>query len=133
MKSFQKFNRKNIKRSIRVSNILKQEISLILKKYIKDPRINFFITISMVRISHDLSCAKIFFSYLGANQHFMKNTHNINHIPKIMQILQHSSSYIRKILSRNLHLRIIPSLIFCYDDSLISGIKISNLINRVLK
>ncbi|CAL4322071.1 30S ribosome-binding factor [Buchnera aphidicola (Symydobius americanus)] len=125
--------KKNFTRAIRVSQELKKEISIILMRYIKDPRINFLVTISMVRVSRDLSCAKIFFSYLEQYSN-AKNFFNSKYkISEILNILQNSSNYIRKLLYQRFNLRKIPILYFYHDSSLLTGMKISNIIKSSLK
>ncbi|CAL4042939.1 30S ribosome-binding factor [Buchnera aphidicola (Phyllaphis fagi)] len=133
MKLLKQYYKKDVNRSVRISNMIKKEVSLILTKYIKDPRINFMITISMVKTSNDLSLSQIFFSYLGNYQNSINDTEHINNITEIIKILKNASGYIRKMLSKNLRLRVVPFLIFYHDDSLLSGIKISNLIKHVLR
>ncbi|CAL4321962.1 30S ribosome-binding factor RbfA [Buchnera aphidicola] len=124
---------KNFKRSIRISQELKKEISVILQKYLQDPRINFTITVSMVKVSQDLSLAKIFISYLDSYKSHVNNFKNFNSIKDIILILQKASKYIRSILCKKINLRKMPELIFLHDNSLSEGIKISNLLKNVIR
>ncbi|CAL4323404.1 30S ribosome-binding factor [Buchnera aphidicola (Neophyllaphis podocarpi)] len=112
-------------RSSRISEEIKKEIMSILYRKIRDPRINcVFITISHVKLSRDLSSAKIFVT--------LYNNDEKNMIRKTMNILIKASDYIRIILRKNLNLRVVPKLSFVYDDSLVKGIYISNIINKTM-
>ncbi|QCI26043.1 30S ribosome-binding factor RbfA [Buchnera aphidicola] len=130
MKLLHRCSRKRSYRSIRVSEELKKAISKIFQNYFHDPRISFFITVSMVQVSKDLSCAKIFVSYINCNE-FLKNNIQVSNTQVILDVLQKSSGYIRSILCKLVKLRKIPELIFYSDTSLIEGIKISTLLKKI--
>lgn len=115
-------------RKIRISEVLQKELSIIFQRNLRDPRINFMTTISMVKLSQDLSYAKIFISYLESYTNLVNNFSNKNNIQEIIEILQNASSYIRKILCKKIRLRKIPYLTFYHDNSLIEGMKIINLL-----
>lgn len=108
-------------RLARISKTLHKEIANILQLKIKDPRININITISGIDISKDFSHVKVFFSCLKENENsFIKN---------ILCILNNSVSFIKYTLKKKIKLRVIPNISFFYDNSIISGINISKLIN----
>jgi ribosome-binding factor A len=113
---------KNIYRIKRISQEIKKEISYIIQNCINDPRLNQFSTILDVIISKDLSYAKIYVSFDKINHNFKKSS---------IEILNHASSYIRFLLSKNLKLRMIPQLVFFNDFSYIEGNKISNLLKTL--
>ncbi|WWO96912.1 MAG: 30S ribosome-binding factor RbfA [Candidatus Dasytiphilus stammeri] len=99
---------KDINRPIKVARALKKEISIILHRDIRDPRIEKFITVTMVEISKDLVHAKIFIMFLN-NVSYNEN------IFKKLKILQNAAGYIRTLLSKSMCLRKIPQLTFYYD------------------
>lgn len=131
MKFFNKSSTMAFHRSTRIAQELKKEISIILLKYIRDPRINCMITISMVKLSRDLSFAKIFISLLNINKNCYNNFYQNKNSQEIISILKGASKYIRKMLSYRIKLRKIPFLLFDYDNSLIEGMKISNLLRKL--
>ena len=55
------------KRSDRVKQLLKEEISAILTNSIKDPRIG-MVTLTDVKVSEDLKNARIYFSVIGTEE-----------------------------------------------------------------
>ncbi|QCI27245.1 30S ribosome-binding factor RbfA [Buchnera aphidicola] len=130
MKFLKKSNNKSFHRSIRISEELKKEISYILKNKLRDPRIHSFITVSEVKVSKDLSYAKIFINDMEDIKFLKKNILK-NNVKNIISILQNASGYIRRILCKKIILRKIPILFFYSDNSLIKGIKISNLIKNI--
>ncbi|CAL4323300.1 30S ribosome-binding factor [Buchnera aphidicola (Eriosoma grossulariae)] len=108
-------------RTIRIGQEIKKSVANILQYDLNDPRIHLNVSILHVVVSKDLSHAKIFFSLLKDSQ-----------LKKILKILNHAIGYIRKKLSQKIFCRIIPSLIFIYDDSLLKGIKMTKIINTTL-
>lgn len=91
----------------------------------QDPRIKKMITVSEVKISKDLSYAQVFVS-------FLENLNQRN-VDKILIVLNNASSYIRKLLCKKMRLRIIPNIIFYYDDSFLKGNHISMILNKLSK
>ncbi|VFP88441.1 30S ribosome-binding factor [Buchnera aphidicola (Cinara piceae)] len=116
---------KDFSRSMRLERTLHKEIALIIQHDLKDPRINLLITISEVKLSLDLSYAKVFVTFLKYK--------NKNYIKLMLSILQKAGGFIRSHLNKHVYLRIIPKLHFIHDISFINGIFISKLIsNRIL-
>lgn len=108
-------------RNIQVSEEIKKEISKIIQTSCNDIRISRKVTILDVIVSRDFSYSKIFFSIL--DEKFSD---------EMILILQNSSSYIRKLLSKNLFLRTVPKLKFIYDNSFLEGARVSNIIMKIL-
>lgn len=94
----------HIKRSIRVAEVLKREISKIIIEDIKDPNIN-LVTISEVKISDDLRFSKIYFTVIGDREQRKKAT----------EALDRATKFIRNSIGRRIELRYVPELKFYYD------------------
>ena len=110
-------------RSQRVAQEIKKEIALILQREVKDPRIG-MVTVSDVELSRDLVYAKVFVTFL-----FDQDEQAV----KIgMEGLHEASGYIRSLLGKAMRLRIVPELRFEYDNSLVEGMRMSNLVSKVL-
>ncbi len=105
----------------RVNNLIRQEISELLQRQVKDPRLDCFITVTDVLISPDLKYAKIFISRIGSEAEKKE----------VMGVLVAASGFFRKELARRLRLRRIPELSFCWDDSLERGTHLMRLIDQV--
>jgi len=97
-------------RQKKINKLLQQEIALLLQKAIRqEGRANLMVSISKVRVSVDLTSAKVFVSFFPSNnattllQTLKENAAQLKH--DLAQILRH-------------HLRRIPELSFFLDDSL---------------
>ena len=110
----------NYKRADRVSDLLKEEISQMLLKEVKDPHIG-FITITGVEVSRDLHVAKVFYTIFGDEKQISESA----------QALDRVSHFIKRQLGKRLRMRYIPDIIFRYDHSLEYGAKIDNILDHL--
>ena len=101
----------------RMEGIIQKEVTRILTQDVKDPKIG-FITITDVKVTNDLSQAKIYVTFLGKEE--ITNAG--------LTALDRSKGYIRSELAKALTIRKVPELIFVEDDSLEQG----NRIERIL-
>lgn len=92
------------KRSVRVAEFLKREISKILLEEIKDPGIE-FVNITNVSISDDLKYAKVYYSVIGNNADK----------DKVDARLQGATKFIRCQIGKVIEFRHVPEIKFCYD------------------
>ncbi|CAH0532714.1 Ribosome-binding factor A [Vibrio stylophorae] len=113
---------KEFSRTQRVAQQMQKEIAVILQREVKDPRIG-MVTVSDVTVSRDLSYAKVFVTFLTTDPEKAKEG---------MKGLQEASGYIRSLLGKAIRLRITPELNFVLDDSLIEGMRISNLVSQAV-
>lgn len=110
----------DFKRSDRLGEVIKEEISLVLLDGIKDPKIG-FVTITRVRMSDDLKNARVYYTVFGGEKE-KKNC---------QKGLDRAKGYIKRVLGSKLRIKYIPSLIFMFDDSLEYGNYIESLINDI--
>ncbi|PWJ80316.1 UNVERIFIED_ORG: ribosome-binding factor A [Pantoea agglomerans] len=116
---------KEFGRPQRVSQELQKEIAMILQREIKDPRLGMMVTVSGVEVSRDLAYAKVFVTFLNdKDEEAIKNG---------LKALKEASGYIRILLGKAMRLRIVPELTFFYDNSLVEGMRMSNLVTSVVK
>ncbi|HBO37771.1 MAG TPA: 30S ribosome-binding factor RbfA [Pasteurellaceae bacterium] len=115
---------REFKRSDRVAQELQKEVAVILQREVKDPRIG-MVTVSDVEVSRDLAYAKIFVTFLF--------DHDVTAIEQGMKGLEKAAPYIRSLVSKAMRLRIVPELRFVYDQSLIEGMRMSNLVTDVIR
>ncbi|MGK2888167.1 MAG: 30S ribosome-binding factor RbfA [Candidatus Malihini olakiniferum] len=111
-------------RTQRVSQEMQKEIAIILQREVKDPRIGMG-TVSGVEVSRDLSYAKVFVTFLNENQP--------EQVKISIKALQDASGFIRVLLGKTMRLRVVPELTFAYDNSLVEGMRMSNLVTNVLR
>lgn len=115
---------REFKRSDRVAQEIQKEIAVILQREVKDPRIG-MVTVSDVEVSRDLAYAKIFVTFLFDNDQEV--------IAQGMKGLEKASPYIRTLVGKAMRLRIVPELRFIYDESLVEGMRMSNLVSNVIR
>jgi len=108
------------KRSDRLGELILAEISDLVTRDIKDPRIG-FVTFTRVEMSDDLRYAKVLVSSLGSEQEKART----------VQGLSSATGYIRRHLGRALHLRYTPEITFLIDESLEHGAKIAQLLRQL--
>ncbi len=101
----------DFKRSDRISDLIKVEISKILSFEVKDPRVK-GITVLRVELSSDMKNSFIFFS--------SDNSFNNLDPEEILVGLEKAKGFIRKKLSNNLNLRRTPEIYF-KEESYISS------------
>ncbi|NIY47669.1 30S ribosome-binding factor RbfA [Cedecea colo] len=116
---------KEFGRPQRVSQELQKEIAIILQREIKDPRLGMMTTVSGVEVSRDLAYAKVFVTFL--------NDKDEDAIKEGIKVLQDASGYIRTLIGKAMRLRIVPELTFFYDNSLVEGMRMSNLVSNVIR
>jgi len=105
----------------RVNSLIRQEISELLQRQVKDPRLSNFIAVTEVSTSPDLKSAKIFVSCLDSEE---KKQETLN-------ALTSASGFFRSELFKRLRLRHIPELSFQWDDSIERGSHLLQLIDEV--
>ena len=110
----------SFKRADRVADLIKIEISNLLLKQVRDPRIG-LVTITGVKVADDLRTARIFFVELGKDQCS----------EEIQAGLGKAAGFLRRELGRRLRLRCVPELLFAYDPSFAYGNRIERLISEI--
>ncbi|MCT6875730.1 30S ribosome-binding factor RbfA [Frischella perrara] len=115
---------KSFSRPQRVGHELQKEIAIILQREIKDPRLG-MVTVSGVELSKDLSYAKVFVTFL--------NDDDSEVVSQGLKVLNDATGYIRSLVGKAMKLRIIPELKFVYDQSLVEGMRMSNLVSQVIQ
>lgn len=107
-------------RSHRVGDQIQKEISALLVKGLKDPRIG-FVTITAVEVTPDLHLARVFFTVMGDERARRESTSG----------LKSSVPFIRRELGKRLRMRYTPDLLFQYDTSVDYGTRIDNLLQEI--
>ena len=107
-------------RSRRLAELLKEEISDIILREVKDPRIG-FVSLTDVEVSGDLRHAKVFVSVIGSDKERQDT----------MAGLEQATGFIRKLVGERITVYHTPEIIFRYDDSIEHGIHITQLIKEV--
>lgn len=112
------------RRIAKVNSLLREVLSEVLRRDLKDPSIPDLITITSVDTSADLQHAKVFISLIEDN--LDKKNQLIKH-------LQKSAGYIAVLASKKVSLRYFPALTFKIDDSIDQFMKIDLLLQKINK
>ena len=109
-------------RAQRVAEQVQRELMDLLRFEVKDPRVA-MVTITAVEVSADLSHATVLFTHMGGGG---------AHAEDVLTGLAHAAGHLRTALSNRLRLYSVPQLHFKYDDSIESGMRLSNLIDEAV-
>lgn len=109
-------------RSTRVGEQMKKELSDIIGRKIKDPRIG-FVTVTDVQVTGDLQQAKVFITVLGDDEQ-KENT---------LKALAKASGFIRSEIGHRIRLRKTPEIAFEFDESIAYGNRIESLLEELHK
>jgi len=107
------------RRADRVGDLILRELSRLLLREIKDPRLA-QVVITKVELTADLRHARVFFTGGPGADHAGELTG-----------LRSATGFLRGQLGRSLRLRYTPELAFEIDDSVDHSLHISNLLKRV--
>jgi ribosome-binding factor A len=108
------------KRADRVSGLIQQELSRLLWREVKDPRLA-QVTITAVRVSPDLRHARVLFRALSGPAE----------LPGVLEGLNSARGFLRGELGRHLRLRYAPELTFEVDQSVEWSLQVAQLLREV--
>ena len=107
-------------RADRVSCLIQEVLSEVLKKKIRDPRLD-MATITGVNMSSDLKLARIYFTIHGDKEKSEAACRGF----------ESAKGFIKRSLARRLGLRYMPDLKFFYDESFEYGSHIDKLLDQI--
>lgn len=105
----------------RVNSLIRQAMSEILQRQVKDPRLGNFISITAVSTSSDMKHAKVYVSCVQGEEDRQE----------ILGVLASAAGFFRREMAENLRLRRVPELTFQWDDSIERGDQVLRLIDQV--
>ncbi len=108
------------KRIERVNQLIKEEISLLLQRELKDPRLG-FVTVTEVDTAKDLRVAKVYVSVLGTEDQWRAS----------LGALESAKGFVRAWLRDHLDLRMTPTLEFRPDRSMQHAANIQALLRSL--
>jgi len=111
---------RDFSRTDRIGDVMQRELSVIIMQELKDPRVS-MITIAEVRVSKDLAHAKVFVSVMMEEK-----------AEETLEGLNKAAGFLRAQLAKRMSLRVIPQLLFVYDDTTIKANRISRMIDNAV-
>jgi ribosome-binding factor A len=111
---------KPFNRADRVAGLIQEALSVLLKKSIKDPRVQ-TATITGVKMSADLKLAKIYFV----------TSDRVTTQEESLAGFQKAKGFIKYTLAQQLNMRYMPELVFYYDTSIEHGFHIDSILKKL--
>jgi ribosome-binding factor A len=113
---------KEFSRTQRVSQQLQKDLAIMLQREVRDSRIG-MVTISDVEVSRDLAYAKVFVTFLCVGEQTPESS---------LAALKEHEPQLRMMLGKRIRLRLTPEIRFTYDNTLVEGMRMSNLVSEVV-
>ncbi len=104
----------------KLRELIREEVSDIIHRVLKDPRIG-FTSVTDVELSSDLRHAKIFVSVLGSEEDRQRT----------MEALQKAVGFVRTELGRRIRIYRIPEIQFRLDTSIERGTRVMELLRTL--
>lgn len=108
-------------RALRLNSLLKEVISEVIHRDVRNPHVNQFVTVTSVDITKDLQHAKVFISVIGTAQEKEKT----------IDALQSAAGFIAIQSSKKVVMRYFPALTFKLDNSVDQQIRIDTLLGKI--
>ena len=115
--------RKNSVKNTRINGEVQKVLAEIIRGDIKDPRISPLTSVVAVEVAPDLKTCKAWISVYGDEQ-AKKDT---------LAGLKSAEGYIKNQLAKQINLRNTPEIHFIVDESIAYGVRMSKLIDDVIK
>jgi len=109
------------RRTERVNDLIRDELSELLLREVRDPRLGGLISITRAEVAPDLSNARVFVSVMGdeAEQ------------DAAMKALNAAAAFFHRELKKRVEMRRVPFLTFRLDTSIAKGAEVLSLLNEV--
>ncbi len=112
---------KEYSRIDRIGDLIQRELAQLLIKEMQDPRLD-LVTITAVKVSKDLSFAKVYFTQAKEEKAALET----------VKVLNRAANHLRYLLAQAIDLRVVPHLRFYYDTSISNAAHLSGLINSAI-
>lgn len=103
-------------RALRVGDYIRDEISNIILREVRDPRVTKHLSVNDVIVTRDLAYADIYVSSFEFDSGIDQQS--------LVRVLNNASGFFRTLLSKRLALRATPKLRFHYDTLQSQGIRL---------
>ena len=111
------------KRTIRLNSLLKEVISEVIRKDVRNPHIISLTTVTRVDISKDLHYAKVYISVIGTEKERMQT----------IKALQSAAGFIGVLSSKQVVMCYFPTLTFYLDTSVDKQMQIEEALKKIHK
>lgn len=112
---------KDYQRTDRIGELVQRALAKIIAKEVQDPKLG-LITVAAVKVSRDLSFAKVYITRFGEDEE----------AKQAVDLLNQKSALLRFHLAKQVKLRVMPELIFVFDKTLLAGNALAALIDKAV-
>lgn len=109
------------RRTDRLNSLLKEVISDVIRREVRNPHLPQFVTVTQVDVSKDLHYAKVYISVIGSDQDKQN----------ALLALNSAAGFIATNSSKEMSLRYFPNLKFFLDDSVAQHMRIESLLTEI--
>ncbi len=109
------------RRTDRLNSLLKEVLSEVIRKDVRNPKVHEFVSISKVDITKDLHYAKVYISVIAEESEKQET----------LKALQSAAGFIGCIASKKVVMRYFPHLTFIIDDSVEKHMRINSLLEQI--
>jgi ribosome-binding factor A len=106
----------------RLEKVILHTVAPEISHGLRDPRLQ-FVTVTRIRLSRDLSVARVNWSVLGGEAD--RN--------KAQRALEDARGRLQNLVGRNMQTRVLPRLEFYYDESLAKAARIGEILGKLAK
>ena len=110
-----------VQRTTRLNSLLKEVISEVIKRDVRNPHVNELLTVTRVEITKDLHYAKVYISVIGTSVQKEET----------LKALQTAAGFIAVNAAKKVTIRYFPSLTFKLDDSVEKHMRIEKLLGDI--
>lgn len=110
-----------VKRTDRLNSLLKEVISEVIRRDVRNPHVTELVTVTRVQITKDLRHAKVYISVIGSEQDKFET----------IKALNSAAGFIAVNSSHKVVMRFFPDLVFKLDDSVDKHMRIEELLNEI--
>jgi len=107
------------RRAKRAGRLIQEEISKIIQRELKDPRIG-FVTVTGVDVTDDLRYAKVFITVLKRENK-----------KKTLKGLERAKGFIRREIGQRIKMRCTPEIEFGFDEAIEHGAHIEEVLRKI--
>lgn len=112
-----------VQRTDRLNSLLKEVISEVIRRDVRNPHVTELVTVTRVQISKDLHYAKVYISVIGTEQEKGET----------IDALKSAAGFIAVNSSQKVVMRYFPELTFKLDDSVDKHMRIEELLSKISK
>lgn len=105
----------------RLNSLLKEVISEVIRRDVRNPHVAELVTVTRVDITKDLHYAKVYISVIGSDTQKAET----------LQALNNAAGFIAVNSSKKVVMRYFPSLTFKLDDSVDKHMRIEDLLGKI--